>query len=678
MHGEGVPRWRLELVVAIEVVVAAKVAAAARRAAALLVHLGDDGRADVLHLLELLLEVVLLGLLVVVEPLVGLLEGLLDGLLVVVRDLVGNALLRIGELVLHRVDVVLELVARLNLLAHLLVLLLELLGLLHHALNLVLREAALVVGDGDLLVLAGALVLGADVEDAVGIDLEGDLDLGDAAGRGRDAAELKLAEEVAVLGHRALALEDLDGDSGLVVLVGGEDLRLLGGDDGVARDELRHHAADGLDAQRERRHVEQQQVLGLLAALAREDAALHRRAVGDGLVGVDALVGLFAVEEILEEGLHLGDARRAADEHDLVDLALLHLRVVHDLLHGREGLLEEVDAELLEARARERLREVDAVVEALDLEAHLVARRERALGALDLAAELLDGALVLAGVGAVLALEDLEQVLDHAVVEVLAAQVCVTRGGDHLEDAVVDGQERHVEGAATEVEDEDVLLARLLVEAIGDGRSGGLVDDAHDVQAGDEARVLGRLPLRVVEVGGDGHDRVLDGLADESLGRLLHLEEHHGGDLLRREGLRLRLGELNPDVGLAVLGDDVEGPELHVVLHSRVRKSAADEALGVVDGVGRVERSLVLGGVADEALAVREGDVRGSHTVALIIGDDLDLAVLVHADARVSCAKVNAHNGIDLLSLFLCARRQEAERENNERLALHIFLRALD
>merc|ERR1719157_342875 len=97
----------LKLVVAVEVVVAAEVAAATGRAAALLVDLGDDGRAGVLHLLELLVEVLLLGVLVVVEPLVDLLERLLDGLLVVVADLVGDALLRVAERVLHRVDVVL-------------------------------------------------------------------------------------------------------------------------------------------------------------------------------------------------------------------------------------------------------------------------------------------------------------------------------------------------------------------------------------------------------------------------------------------------------------------------------------------------------------------------------------------------------------------------------------------
>jgi hypothetical protein len=39
-------------------------------------------------------------------------------------------------------------------------------------------------GDGDVLLLAGAQILGGDVDDAVGVDVEGDLDLRHAAGAG--------------------------------------------------------------------------------------------------------------------------------------------------------------------------------------------------------------------------------------------------------------------------------------------------------------------------------------------------------------------------------------------------------------------------------------------------------------------------------------------------------------
>jgi hypothetical protein len=55
-------------------------------------------------------------------------------------------------------------------------------------------------------------------------------------------------------------------------LVGGERLGLLRGDHSVARDELRHDAADSLNALRERSHVEEEDILGLIATLTGEDA----------------------------------------------------------------------------------------------------------------------------------------------------------------------------------------------------------------------------------------------------------------------------------------------------------------------------------------------------------------------------------------------------------------------
>ena len=104
----------------------------------------------------------------------------------------------------------------------------------------------------------------------------------------------------------------------------------------------------------------------------------------------------------------------------------------------------------------------------------------------------------------------LHEVVHHAGVEVLAAEMRVASRRLHLEDAVLDREDRHVERAAAEVEDEHIALAAdLLVEAVRDRRRRRLVDDAQHVQAGDGAGVLRRLALRVVEVGGYRDDRLL-------------------------------------------------------------------------------------------------------------------------------------------------------------------------
>jgi hypothetical protein len=208
------------------------------------------------------------------------------------------------------------------------------------------------------------------------------------------------------------------------------------------------------------------------------------------------------------------------------------------------------------------------------------------------------------------------------VVEVLTTKVGVTSSGLDLEDAFLNGQERDIESATAEIEDEDVALALdLLVETVGNGGSSGLVDDAEDIETGNETGVLGGLTLRVVEVGWDSDDGVGDSATQVRLGGLLHLGEDHGRDFLRSEDLGLAL-ELDLDDGLAVAINDLEREVLHVGLDLGVVELAADEALGVEDGVVGVHGDLVLGGITNETLRVRESHERRGGAVALVIGDD--------------------------------------------------------
>merc|ERR1719387_2552148 len=156
-------------------------------AAGALVILLDDRGADALDLLLLLLDLLSVGLRVAREPVLAILDGIVDGLLLVLVHLLPEALVVAGPLNrgLHRVDVSVESVAHINALLRQLVLLGELLRFPDHLLDLLLGQATLVVRDGDLLRVARAL--GANVEDTVRVDLEGDLNLRLATRRRGDA-----------------------------------------------------------------------------------------------------------------------------------------------------------------------------------------------------------------------------------------------------------------------------------------------------------------------------------------------------------------------------------------------------------------------------------------------------------------------------------------------------------
>ncbi|MCG3775325.1 MAG: hypothetical protein JW395_2157 [Nitrospira sp.] len=73
----------------------------------------------------------------------------------------------------------------------------------------------------------------------------------------------------------------------------------------------------------------------------------------------------------------------------------------------------------------------------------------------------------------------------------------VAVGGLDLEDAAINGQECDIECAAAKVKDEDVPLLPFLdlVQPVRNGGSGGLIDDAQNIESGNGASILGGLTL---------------------------------------------------------------------------------------------------------------------------------------------------------------------------------------
>ncbi len=468
------------------------------------------------------------------------------------------------------------------------------LGLLDHLVDLALVERGR-ARDGDLLLLAGGPVLGVDVDDAVGVDVEGDFHLGHATWRRRDAVQRELAQLLVVLGQRPFALQHDNLHARLVVGRRREGLRLTGWDGGIARD---HHGVDcalGHDAEAERRDVEQEHVLDVALQHARLDGGAH----GHDLVGVDPPMGILA-GEALDQLLDHRHPGRAADQDDLVNVRRLQAGVFQGRLEGALAAGRQIVGQLLELGAGElhvevlRSRGVSGHKGQVDV--GLLPRTELDLGLLGSLGEPLERLTIGAQVDALVLLELVGDPVDDAAIVVVAAEMGVAIGGLDLEDALANLQHGNVEGAAPEVEDEDLLVG-LLVQAVGQRGRGGLVDDPDNVEAGDLAGVLGGLALRVVEVRRDGDHGVLDGGAQVGFGVGLELLEHDRRDLLRREPLTRDL-DLSPVV---LAGHDLIGHDL--ALGVDLREATAHEALDGVDGVLGIDGRLAPGQRTNEALA---------------------------------------------------------------------------
>lgn len=128
-----------------------------------------------------------------------------------------------------------------------------------------------------------------------------------------------------------------------------------------------------------------------------------------------------------------------------------------------------------------------------------------------------------------LLLELSHAVIDENIVEVLTTQVGVAVGSLDLENTIFDREEGYIEGTTTKVENEDVALTLvLLVQSVCDGSCSRLVNDSLHVEACNGTSVLGGLSLRIIEVGWNRDDCILDLFTEVGLGDLLHFAKNHG------------------------------------------------------------------------------------------------------------------------------------------------------
>ncbi len=291
----------------------------------------------------------------------------------------------------------------------------------------------------------------------------------------------------------------------------------------------------------------------------------------------------FASEDFLHELLDSGDPRHAPDEDHLVDLRRGHACVAQGSLHRSRGPLDQVVDQLLEPGPRkghvEMLRTVGGRGDERKIDLGLHELRELDLRLLCRFPQSLEGHRILAQIDPLGFPEFLCDVVQHPLVEVVPAQMGVAVGRLHLEDAVAQFQDGDVECATPEVVNRHLEVPVLLVESVGQGGGGRLVDDAPYGEPGDLPGLLGCLSLRIVEVGRNGDDGLGHLLAEVILRRLLHLLQDHGADFRGRIDSSADLDARCIVVSPRHLVRD----ELHLLRH--LVKEPPHEALDGEDGI---------------------------------------------------------------------------------------------
>mmetsp|Transcript_1413 Transcript_1413/g.2934 ORF Transcript_1413/g.2934 Transcript_1413/m.2934 type:complete len:260 (+) Transcript_1413:610-1389(+) len=224
----------------------------------------------------------------------------------------------------------------------------------------------------------------------------------------------------------------------------------------------------------------------------------------------------------------------------------------------------------------------------------------------------------------------------------------VSLAGKNIKDTLVEIEQCDIEGSASEIKDENVLVLDniFLVEPVGHCGCGGLVDDSFYLQSGNAPGILGCLPLGLGEIGGNGNHSTSDLPAQVSLGGGLHLGQNESRNLFGTHHAFLPiLGDA--DAGISELvRNDLKGHQFLVFLNRGVGIVSADQALDVVDGVFRVDGGLIQGSIAHQSLVgVGKRNNGRSDAISLVVGNDFSGSIFVHRDTAVGRPEIDADDG---------------------------------
>src|SRR6266481_196357 len=509
-------------------------------------------------------------------------------------------------------------------------------GFLEHALDFRIVDA--ITGlDFDGVLLAVTQILGADLQDAVGVNQELHFDAREAGGRGRHL-QSESRQRATVFRQLAFALKNVDFDAGLIVDAGGVKLLRARGDRGIARNNFGDGAAIGLNAERKRRDVEQEH--GFHTAV--ENVGLNGGAERDDFVRIQFDMRL-ASEEFLHRAADEWRARGAADEYDFIHVRGLELGVGQRLLDGAHGAVDHGTNEGIERAAREFVREQVAIRQC-ETKSGRFGFGEAVLHVDESFAQFLHKLAMRRKINFIMLENQLVNKGLQQIIDVVATEVRVAVGRKDLKDVAVGGgnelEDRNVEGAAAKVVDGD-FAALFLVEAVGERGRGRLVDETEHFKAGDFAGVLGGLALGVIEVSRDGDYGAIDGIAEIGFGPVFQFAKDESGNFGRRENFAAEFYAND------VLARWIDAKREQFQFIPNVSRTATHETFdGINRAFGLGKEAATRGFANDNAAIGIEADYRGAKGTAIWPRDTPRLVRLriKICDETVGCTEIDSYD----------------------------------
>src|SRR4030095_1817968 len=258
----------------------------------------------------------------------------------------------------------------------------------------------------------------------------------------------------------AFTLKYVNFNDRLIVCNARERHRLGGGNGGIAIEKLSKQAAVSFDTQRQGNDVQQHDVF----AFSLEHATLNCGPDGTDFIRID-----FQTRKLAEDLFHtLTDKRGSSlppDQDHLIDVFGFELCIPQRLLAGFNSAFHEVNHHLLKLGARQQLVEVLGAGairrDERKVNVRLHRGRESALGSLRSFFQPLQRQFIGAQVYTILLLKLPDDPIEDFLVEGFSTQEAVAAGRQHLENTVVQFENRDVKSASAKIVNNNLLVVML-------------------------------------------------------------------------------------------------------------------------------------------------------------------------------------------------------------------------